>query len=205
MRSILHFFRRAAHSVSASAAGSKSEKPEPTSEKRGLWHVTWGRKLLFGVPEGCIEKERYPRAWGGAPFQSACSKFYTTFRIAVKLDPAPLSIDPWALHLRCLRHLPPWSVRSWWWWCCNAFAGAAVTLQFSSALVPPHHAPLAARRAARCCSAFVVKLASHWHLHATSWYRRVIPWPGPSLSTTIAAMGRYCFFGKPSAMSVVHW
>ena len=79
-----------APSSSRSASGSKSEKPEPTSEKRGLWHVTWGRKLLFGVPEGCIEKERYPRAWGGAPFQTACSEFYTTtFRMPTNSHPHP--------------------------------------------------------------------------------------------------------------------
>ena len=164
-----------------------------------------GAEVTFRGSRLVHRKRKVPSCLGRRPIPDCMLRFLWTSSHAVKLAPAPLSIDPWALHLRCLRHLPPWSVRSWWWWCCNAFAGAAVTLQFSSALVPPHHASLAFRRAARCCSAFVVKLASHWHLHATSWYRRVIPWPGPSLSTTIAAMGRYCFFGKPSTVAVVHW
>ena len=68
-------------------------------------------------------------------------------RHAVKLAPEPLSIDPWALHLRCLRHLPPRA-------CVGGGGGAAI----SSPERPPRSSQMCScscsrhttRRSTRC-------------------------------------------------------
>ena len=60
--------RSRGRSLRRSSTGSKSEKPEPLSEKRGLVHVTWGRKLLLGVPDLWDRRSRRQSPRGGAPF-----------------------------------------------------------------------------------------------------------------------------------------
>ena len=166
-----------------------------------------GAEVTFRGSRMVHRVKAVPSSLGRRPIGGSGQTFLCTSSHAVKLAPAPSQSIHWPSHLRlpaALFLLLASRARGGGCCCCDAFAGAAVTLQLSSAPVPPHHAPLAARRAACCCSALEVELASSWHLHATSWYRLVIPWPGPSLSTNIAAMGRYCFFGKPSMVVVVH-
>ena len=87
---------------------------------------------------------------------------------------APLSIDPWALHLRCLRHLPPRS-------CVGGGAAAAISLperpprssQRGSCSCSP--LALAAQRAAFCCCLVVMVVVdiSRWRL---TWLRCAAMW-----------------------------
>ena len=70
-----------------------------------------------------------PVASGRRPISRHAKTSLPTSSHHAELAPEPLSIDPWALHLRCLRHLPPRSCVGGGCCCCNAAAGAAAILE----------------------------------------------------------------------------
>ena len=115
-----------------------------------------GPNLVRGDPDLDNEKKRCHRAWGAArPTNDPIETFHCPSSHAVKLAPAPLSIDPSPHTFDCLRRRssrPPRARGADGCCCCNAAAGAA-TLELTAAPVAPHRAPWAARRTARCCSA----------------------------------------------------
>ena len=92
---------------------------------------------------------------GRRPRSSPTKLFIVCRSHAVKLAPAPLSINPSPHTFDCLRRrsLAPRARGAAGCCCCDAAAGAAAMLGLTAAPVAPHRAPWAARLAARCCSA----------------------------------------------------
>ena len=135
---------------------------------RGPRTCNLGAEVTFRGSRLVHRKRTVPSCLGRRPIQDCMLRFLWTSSHAGKLASEPLSIDPWAPHLRCLRHLPPRACVGGGCCCCNAAAGAAATLQFNCAPMAPHHTALATRRAARCCSASVGELASRLATHVSS-------------------------------------
>ena len=157
-----------------STVGSKSEKPEPTSEKSTLAACNLGAEVTFrGSREGLLDL-KVPSYSGRRPRADCALLFNKPLRHYVKLVPAPLSIDPWGTHLRCLRHLP---LRA----CVPGGAAAAISLperpprssQRGSCSCSP--LALAAQRAAFCCCLVVMVVVdiSRWRL---AWLRCAAMW-----------------------------
>ena len=119
-------------------------------------------------------KRKESTCLGRRPTSGTARTLFCTSSHHAELAPEPLSIDPWALHLRCLRHLPPRS-------CVGGGAAAAISLperpprssQRGSCSCSP--LALAAQRAAFCCCLVVMVVVdiSRWRL---TWLRCAAMW-----------------------------
>ena len=66
-----------------------------------------GAEVTFGGSRGIVFEISTPIALGRRPIPQHAKTSKTIPLEHAELAPEPLSIGPWALHLRCLRHLPP--------------------------------------------------------------------------------------------------